>query len=124
MSRGQRLAFIGVAAVIAIVAIVIAVSSGGSDSSGGSASGPQAIDVVDGKPEGGVKVLEYKKGDRVELTINSDTADEVHIHGYDLMKDVERGGSVSFSFPANIDGEFEIELEDAKQQLASLRVEP
>jgi len=124
MSRTQRFVFLGIAVVVAAVAIVIAVSSGDDSSSGDTSSGAQTITVVDGKPDGGVKVLRYKKGDTVDLTVKSDTADEVHIHGYDLHKDVEKGGSVHFSFPATIDGEFEIELEEAKQQLASLRVEP
>jgi hypothetical protein len=123
VSRNQRIVFLGIAAVVAVVAIVIAVSSGGS-SSDETTSGPQTITVVNGKPDGGVKVLRYKKGDDVDLTVDSDTADEVHIHGYDLHKDVEKGGSVHFTFKATIDGEFEIELEDAKEQLASLRVEP
>jgi len=34
------------------------------------------------------------------------------------------GGEVHFSFPATIDGRFVIELEAAKQQLATLEVEP
>jgi len=125
MSRTQRFVFLGLAAVVAVVAIAIAVSGGGDDSSSGATtSGPQTVTVVNGKPDGGVKILRYKKGDTVDLTVKSDTADEIHIHGYDLHKDVEKGGSVHFSFPATIDGEFEIELEEAKQQLASLRVEP
>ena len=41
-----------------------------------------------------------------------------------VIEDVEAGGSVSFSFPASIDGAFEIELENAKEQIAELTVEP
>ena len=33
------------------------------------------------------------------------SADEVHIHGYDIMKDVKAGGSVTFDFPATIEGD-------------------
>ena len=80
--------------------------------------------VVNGKPDGGVKTITYKKGDTVDLTVKSDIADEIHIHGYDLHKDVTKGGSVHFSFPASIDGKFVIELENAGQQIASLQVEP
>ena len=50
--------------------------------------------------------------------------DEIHVHGYDFMKDVEAGGKVSFSFPAKIDGEFEVELEDRGEQIAKLVVNP
>jgi hypothetical protein len=56
--------------------------------------------------------------------VNSDVADEIHVHGYDFKKNVEKGGSVSFSFPAKIEGVFEVELEDAGEQIAELRVRP
>jgi FtsP/CotA-like multicopper oxidase with cupredoxin domain len=79
---------------------------------------------VNGESEGGIKTITYKKGDTVDLTVKSDTADEIHIHGYDLHKDVPKGGSVHFTFPAAIDGKFVVELENAGQQIASLQVEP
>jgi hypothetical protein len=56
--------------------------------------------------------------------VSSDTADEVHVHGYDLKKDVAAGGTVSFAFRADIDGIFEVELENSGIQLAQLRVDP
>ena len=80
--------------------------------------------VVNGKPQGGVKTLSFQKGDQIRLRVVSDTADEIHVHGYDLMKDVEQGGTVRFSFPATIEGRFEIELEDAGVQIANLEVRP
>jgi hypothetical protein len=60
----------------------------------------------------------------VRFTVSSDVADEIHVHGYDLKRDVPAGGSVTFKFPARIDGVFEIELEGRKQQIAELRVAP
>ena len=51
-------------------------------------------------------------------------SDEIHVHGYNFHKDVKAGGSVSFSFPAKIDGEFVIELESRGEQIASLVVNP
>jgi hypothetical protein len=56
--------------------------------------------------------------------VTSDVADEIHVHGYDLKQDVPAGGSVRFSFPASIEGVFEIELEDHKEQIAQLKVSP
>jgi hypothetical protein len=84
----------------------------------------QTIRVVNGQPQGGVERLEFEKGERVRFKVQSDVADEIHVHGYDLMKDVTAGGSVSFSFPASIEGRFEIELEDAGTQIAELEVKP
>ena len=122
MSRTQRFAFLGVALVI-IVAAVIIIGTGGSDSSDTS-SGPTTIEVKDAKPVGGVKTVTYKKGDTIDLTVKSDTADEVHFHGYDVAKDVEANGSVRFDMPANIEGEFIVELEEHKETLANVKVEP
>ena len=123
MGRNQRIGLL-VAAVVIVVVAVILIGSGGSDNNDKTASGPQTVTVVNGKPDGGVKTITYKKGDPVDLTVKSDTADEIHIHGYDLHKDVEKGGSVHFTFPASIDGKFVVELENAGEQIASLQVEP
>jgi hypothetical protein len=80
--------------------------------------------VESGKPVGGIRELAYEKGDRIRFKVASDVADEVHVHGYDLAKDVDAGGTVSFDFPANIEGVFEAELESRKEQIAELRVNP
>jgi hypothetical protein len=82
------------------------------------------VRVVDAKPQGGVKKLEFDKGDQIRFKVVSDTADEIHVHGYDLMKDVGQGGSVSFSFKGSIDGRFVVELEDHGEQIAELDVAP
>lgn len=83
-----------------------------------------AVVVSGGQPKGGIKKLSFDKGDTVKFTVTSDVADEIHVHGYDFMKDVPEGGTVSFSFPAKIDGIFEIELENAGVQIAELKVNP
>ncbi|MEA2133044.1 MAG: hypothetical protein QOC68_953 [Solirubrobacteraceae bacterium] len=122
MSRNQRLALLGVAAAIAVVAVVL-IGSGGSDNATKS-SGPTTITVKDAKPVGGIKKVTFKKGGTIDLTIKSDTADEIHFHGYDVHKDVTKGGSAHFKLPASITGEFVVELEQHKQTLANVTVEP
>ena len=102
MSRNQRLVLLGVAAAIAVVAVVL-ISSRGSDTPAAT-SGAATITVKDAKPVGGIKKVTYNKGDTIDLTIKSDTADEVHFHGYDVHKDVTKGGSVRFKLPATITG--------------------
>ena len=125
---------------IAVIVVLFVVLNGGSDNSddntpsGGtsgqgstsqSGSSAQAvIDIRGGKPAGGIKKLNYTKGDQVRFRVNSDVSDEIHVHGYDLHKDVTGGGSVSFSFPAKIEGVFVIELEAKGEQIAELRVRP
>ena len=82
------------------------------------------VTIKDGKPVGGVKKLSFDKGERVRFVVESDVSDEIHVHGYDLMKDVEAGSKVTFAFPAKIDGVFEVELEDRGEEIASLEVQP
>ncbi len=85
---------------------------------------PVTIVVRNGKPVGGVRRLEYKKGDHVRFVVRSDVSDEIHVHGYDRTNLVNAGGTARFDFKANLEGVFEIELEDRKQQIAELRVTP
>ena len=82
------------------------------------------IVIRNGKPVGGVAELTYNAGDRIRFKVSSDVSEEIHVHGYDLMKDVEAGGSVSFDFPADIEGVFEAELEGLGVQIAELTVNP
>jgi cytoskeletal protein RodZ len=99
----------------------------GSDSTSTSAPtvpAAQTITVVNGQPQGGVKTVSFKKNDQVVLKVQSDVADEIHVHGYDLKKDVTKGGSVTFTFKATIEGRFEVELENAGTQIANLEVTP
>jgi hypothetical protein len=48
----------------------------------------------------------------------------VHLHGYDIAKEVEPGGAVAFDVPADISGIFEAELEDSEEQIARVTVRP
>lgn len=82
------------------------------------------IVLENGKPVGGIADLTYNKGEQVKFKVDSDVSDEIHVHGYDIMKDVEAGGSVSFDFPATIEGIFEAELEDRGEQILELTVNP
>ena len=89
------------------------------------AAGPVTIRVLikGGKPVGGIQRATVKKGQNVAIVVHSDVADEVHVHGYDLHKDVDAGGTVRITFPATITGVFEAELEDRKLQIIEFTVE-
>jgi len=82
------------------------------------------IVIKDGQPVGGVADLTFNSGDDVKFVVDSDTADEVHVHGYDIGEDVEAGGTVKFDFPADLEGVFEVELESSATQIAELTVNP
>lgn len=82
------------------------------------------IVVRNGKPVGGVAELSFKAGEDIRFKVTSDVSDELHLHGYDISKEVEAGGSVSFDFPAEIEGIFELELEQRAVPIAELQVDP
>jgi ABC-type glycerol-3-phosphate transport system substrate-binding protein len=88
------------------------------------ANAPVTIRVLvkGGKPVGGIQRATVKKGQTVAIVVHSDVADEVHVHGYDLHKDVSAGGTVRIAFPATIVGEFEAELESRKLQIVEFTV--
>jgi hypothetical protein len=154
MSRNQRLSFLGIAAVIAVVAIIVLTTGGGSDEADDAANTaatatatptptPSADDgaadstptptptpAATPKPQppllvaGKVAKLRFKEGETVRFRVRSDQADHVHIHGYDIMKDVAPGQTVNVAFKGDITGIFEIEFEDSAQEIAELRVDP
>ena len=49
---------------------------------------------------------------------------QVHLHGYDISRDVKPGSRARFSFEANAEGIFEVELHGSGTQIAELVVEP
>lgn len=83
---------------------------------------PIVIRVVDGRAQSGIARPTAKLGDRVVLVVRSDTADEVHLHGYDVSRPVAAGGSARLVFVAKIPGRFEVELEESGVQIAELTV--
>lgn len=82
------------------------------------------INVVDGQPQGGIVRQTVSKDDQVVLVVSSDVADEIHLHGYDIARNVAAGGTVRLPFKATIPGRFEAELESRSVQIADITVEP
>ncbi len=80
--------------------------------------------VRGGRVKGGIQRVTVKKGDRVVLVVQSDVADQLHVHGYDVTKDVAAGGTVRIRFPTMIPGRFEVELENLGLQVADITVKP
>lgn len=144
MSKGQRLGFLALAALIAVVALIV-LGGGGSDEPEQARTVTPPSDVT-ATPEPGDGAtptptatprprpplltpgeeteLEASQGDTVRFRVRSQAADHVHVHGYDVFKEVPAGRTVTVRFEADITGVFEIELEDSHQPLARLRVEP
>ena len=123
---GNALRAVAGVVVIGLAVLLYVVLSGADDeeATSSAAMGVPVVVVEDGEPQGGVQELTYNSGEPIRFRVESDSADEVHFHGYDVGKEVAAGGSVSFDVPATIAGIFEVELEDAKEQIAEVTVEP
>ena len=145
MSRTQRLAMLGVAALIAVVALIAIPRGDDNDTPQPAAQtveqAPAETPVDDAattetapaakpKPKppllraGSERELEYTKGETVRFRVRRSAPEEVHVHGYDISRDLEAGKTRTVSFKANIEGIFEIELEHSGTPIASLKVEP
>jgi hypothetical protein len=60
----------------------------------------------------------------VRFRVRHGEAEEVHVHGYDIKKDLAANETANVSFEASIPGIFEIELEHSGTPLGRLKVEP
>ena len=138
MSRAQRLTFLGVAAIIAVVAVIV-LSGGGAETDKAadatatptpSTSEATATPTPKPKPKpplllaGSERTLSFDQGDTVRFRVRHDEAEEVHVHGYDIKKDLAANETANVSFEASIPGIFEIELEHSGTPLGRLKVEP
>ena len=147
MSRGQRVGLIALAVAVAAVAFVIArpdeeddkaaapstSTEQATDERTSTAERPtattetrpeQRIELQDGKPVGGVRRIEATKGEFVRITVESDTADELHLHGYDVTRAVAPGEPARLAFRAEIEGIFELESHEGGQPVARVVVKP
>src|SRR4051812_25325329 len=109
-----------VVVIVAVVLLVVLKKDDSSKTTSNTGGKVTTIVIKHGKPVGGIADLTYNEGEQARLKGNSDAREGVHMQGYDIMKDVKAGGSVSFDFPATIEGVFEAELEDRKEQILEL----
>jgi FtsP/CotA-like multicopper oxidase with cupredoxin domain len=152
MSRSQRLTFLAIAAVIAVVAVVVL--AGGSDDTGDERAAtptptPTATPESEGMAEeseatptptpsptrtpdpipvlrpGTKKTVQAKQGERVRFRIRSPEPEEMHLHGYDIYRDLPAGETVTVTLDdPQLTGIYEIELHNSGEEIGSLRVEP
>jgi hypothetical protein len=147
MQSNTARVLVGIAAVAAAVVLLLVLKDdGGDDPTGDTTTAAEAkptdtgkgdagqkkpakpavptIVIRDGKPVGGIAEISVDEGERVRFKVRSDVAEEIHVHGYDIAKEVGAGGTVGFDFPATIEGIFEAELEHLGEQILELTVNP
>jgi hypothetical protein len=88
---------------------------------------PAAQNLI--RVEGGVKVegpdtISVAQGEVVSFQVVADVADEVHVHGFDLLFETVPGEPVVVEFTADATGIFEVELEESHLDLVNIEVTP
>jgi hypothetical protein len=142
----QRIIYLAVAALIAVAAVVV-ITAGGDDEPARTAAPtdtptptvpaeaePRATETPTPTPTprprppvltaANPRTLTFTEGETIRFRVRSDTAEEVHVHGYDRTRAVPAGDTVTISFPATITGVFEVEFHVSGAPLGRLRVEP
>ena len=84
----------------------------------------QLIRVRGGRPVGGVQTVEASEGETVRFRVQTETPQEVHLHGYDLTENTTGDKPAEFRFKADETGIFEIEIHGTHTQIGELKVEP
>ena len=80
------------------------------------------LEVREGRVSPPTHRVKIMAGQTVRLLVTSDTADEVHVHGYNQKVEVQPGIQAVVEFVADQSGVFEVELEEASLQLVQLEV--
>jgi hypothetical protein len=117
-----------VAGLLTLTGLVAACADGSTDS--GSAEGTRPpvkhlpVRIAGGEVTPNATRVEVADGTRIEIEVTSDTADELHVHGYDKDLAVEPGEPSTLEFVADEAGRFEIELHDADRLVYQLIVLP
>ena len=148
MSKGQRFTFLAIAAVIAIVAVVVLAGGDDEPADSGEQAAATATPSATAEPQeaephetatptpeptpkpppllraGRVTKLEATEGETVRFRVRSATNEEIHVHAYDITRDIPAGKTVNVAFKATITGIVEIEFHGSGEEIGELTVEP
>lgn len=75
----------------------------------------------DGKVTGDTDIS-VARGTPVEIRVTSDVDDEGHLHGYDLLKEISAGQTVTYAFTADFPGKYALEFHHHNVRLLTLAV--
>ena len=148
MSRRQRFTFLAIAVVIAVVAAVVLADTSEDDdqpSQTAATATPTATATATESGEetatatptptptpkppplltaGKVAELEFTEGETIRFRVRSDEPEEIHVHCYDITRDVPAGRTITVSFKASITGICEVEFHNSGEAIGEISVEP
>jgi type IV secretory pathway VirB10-like protein len=132
----QRIALLLVAAALALV-LYAALRNTDEDTQAPATTSAQTTETVDAAPPTTEETTTEAEAPppppppprpattvRVTIRGGRPVGDHVHLHGYDMMRDVAPGRPAQIAFRATVAGQFELELEDRGLQIAELEVRP
>lgn len=80
------------------------------------------VTIAGGKVEPSGAQVDVPRGASVHLTVTSDQADAIHVHGYDQEAEVAPGKPADLTFVADRVGRFEVETHHPSRVVARLNV--
>jgi plastocyanin len=81
------------------------------------------VSVKDGKVSPKAHRVKVAAGSSVRILVSSDVDDEVHVHGYEIEREVSAGQSATIEFTADQTGVFEVETHESGLLLLQLQVQ-
>src|SRR5688572_27944480 len=146
MSRRQRFTFLAIAVVIAVVAAVVLADTSEDDDQP-SQTAATATPTPTGTPAepgetattatptatptpkppplltaGKVAELEFTEGETIRFRVRSGEPEEIHVHCYDITRDVPAGRTITVSFKASITGTCEVEFHNSGEPIGEITV--
>ena len=106
MSIGRKYGIV-IMGLVGLTAI-IASACGSESPSSTTESALIDIRIKAGKVVGSAETVSINKGDDVKILLSSDEAQTVHLHGYDIRKDVLAGEEAAINFNATATGRFRL----------------
>ena len=82
------------------------------------------IKVEDGVKTEGLDTISVRVGETVRFEVETDIADEVHVHGYDLSFETIPDEEILVEFVADATGIFEVEIEGLGLHIVDIEVTP
>ena len=111
-------------AFVCLVAALLLLAGACSTTTTPTASGPVtiAVTIANGKVSPSGAKYDVSKGSTVTINVTSDSADIIHVHGYEIEKDVVAGTPLVITFTADQTGSFEVETHVIEATIATLNV--
>lgn len=81
-----------------------------------------AVVVKAGKVTPNGANVRVEDGQRVQVSLDSDATESIHVHGYDKTVEVKPGGTDQVTFVADQKGVFEVETHETEKLVAKLIV--